>query len=355
MRPAFGMGWLPQQLPGAIQASVDSPAEEPDSTDEEVIDIASRSTTHINPDRPWVLPIEGSSVHEVEFSPPSPGMQTLEHLHYRRNMTSNRSFTLKIRNVATGRHDDAVALLEGLSGALFFEIDLLYGGLLQLVRFNRDSLIRARRPKDAATKLRLPKVQYAQEATALYEYGRTAVGTPLLEFQAFYQVIEYFYPLFSRAETLKRLRRQLLDPRFDLHDDSQLNGILAIASQSPRGFGGERDQLKDTLDAIVEDSELRAFIDADDERKKFLTEGKKIKDVAVINPVDAGNKLTRQAADRVYDIRCRIVHTKEDGGKTGVKMIVPGSRESKLLQHDIDLVQFLAQKAIIAGARRAPW
>ncbi|SCG80651.1 hypothetical protein GA0070609_6561 [Micromonospora echinaurantiaca] len=356
VRPAAsGMRWLPQDLPGAVQTSGDPPVTEVDSPEEFSAELANRPTMHIDSDKPWKLPIEGSTIYEVELSPPSPGMQGLEIIRYRRPPSLNRSTTLKIRNVKLERHDDAVTLLESLSGALFFEVDLLYGGLFQLVRFDRDVPIWSRQPKGTTTKLRLPKVQYAQEATALYEYGRTAVGTPLLEFQAFYQVIEYFFPLFSRAETLRRLRRQLSDPRFDLHDESHLNQVLAIASQSPRGFGGEREQLKDTLDAVVEDSELREFIKADEDREKFLTEGKKIKDVTVINLLDAGNRLSRQAADRVYDIRCRVVHTKEDGGKSGAKMIVPGSRESKLLQHDIELVQFLAQKAIIAGSRRAPW
>lgn len=355
VRMPLGARWIPQILPGVIQDSHETPPLEEDETLDESAGIAGGGA-NFDPDKPWRLPVEGTGVYSVEFSPPTLAMQVFERGRLRRPISPNRHATLKIRNVTVERHDDALSLLEGLSSALFFEIDLLHGALLQLVREDRSSRqLRSTRRREIAVPIKLPRMQYAQEATALYEYGRTAVGTPLLEFLAFYQVIEYFFPLFSRAETLRRLRRQLADPRFDLYDDSQLNQILAIASQSPRGFGGERDQLKDTLDAVIEDTELRAFIGSDEEREKFLTEGKKLKDVRVINPRDAGTRLTRQAADRVYDLRCRIVHTKEDGGSSGGKMIVPGSNESKILSHDIDLVQFLAQKVIIAGARRAPW
>ncbi|MFF5233915.1 hypothetical protein [Dactylosporangium sp. NPDC000521] len=311
-----------------------------------------------SPDRPWVLHVESSGTYEVEFSPASTGILILDPNIMRRDRDSNmnRTATLKIRNVQTERHDDALALLEKMASSLFFEMDLIYGQLWQLAKVPQRLATRGdRQATTSATSVRLPRLQYATEAIALYEYGRAARGTPLLEYLAFYQVIEYFFPFFSRAETLRRMRRELADPRFDLHNDSHINQLLSIAGQSGRSSFGERDQLKDTIGAVFDDTQLTDFIKQTEDFQKFVTESRELKDVQMINLRDRGTRVAHQVADRVYDIRCRIVHTKEDGGRAGAKMMVPGSRESKLLSYDIALVRFLAQKTIIAGGWRAPW
>lgn len=55
------------------------------------------------------------------------------------------------------------------------------------------------------------------------------------------------------------------------------------------------------------------------------------------------------AAELIYDIRCKIVHTKQDGAGEE-RLLLPLSPEADLLQRNIDLIQFLAQKAIVAAS-----
>lgn len=58
--------------------------------------------------------------------------------------------------------------------------------------------------------------------------------------------------------------------------------------------------------------------------------------------------LIKSVASRVYDIRCRIVHTKDISGVT--KPLLPNSEGAENLNHDIALVEFLAKKVIISGS-----
>jgi hypothetical protein len=44
------------------------------------------------------------------------------------------------------------------------------------------------------------------------------------------------------------------------------------------------------------------------------------------------------------------VHAKEDGGPEAMPMLLPTSPEARYLLHDVGIVQYLAQKVIIAGA-----
>jgi hypothetical protein len=165
----------------------------------------------------------------------------------------------------------------------------------------------------------------------------------------------YFFPLFSRAAVIRRLRQELSDPRFDLHSDSDISRIFSVVSQSGKGSMPERDQLRETIAASIDDDRLLAFLEEDPRRLTFLTESKEIAYVRPIALKDKGRRLVDQVSDRVYDVRCRIVHSKEDGGPTGHKLLLPAGRESKLLAHDIELARFLAQKTIISAGRRAGW
>jgi len=61
--------------------------------------------------------------------------------------------------------------------------------------------------------------------------------------------------------------------------------------------------------------------------------------------------LVHQASQRVYEIRCKIVHTKGSESGSAAEVILPFSNEAKKLSHDIDLVKFLARKVLIATAR----
>jgi len=47
--------------------------------------------------------------------------------------------------------------------------------------------------------------------------GPTTRCVPLLQFLAFYQVVEFYYPMFSEKDAIHRLKIILKDPRFDPH------------------------------------------------------------------------------------------------------------------------------------------
>jgi len=54
-------------------------------------------------------------------------------------------------------------------------------------------------------------------------------------------------------------------------------------------------------------------------------------------------------ADLIYDIRCKIVHTKGESAEGEVELLLPFSKEAELLFHDIELIQYIARKVLIAA------
>ncbi|OJY04249.1 MAG: hypothetical protein BGP04_02195 [Rhizobiales bacterium 62-17] len=55
-------------------------------------------------------------------------------------------------------------------------------------------------------------------------------------------------------------------------------------------------------------------------------------------------------ADRIYDIRCKIVHTKNEHADGEFPMILPFSEDADYLLHDIDLVEFVARSVLVASS-----
>jgi hypothetical protein len=345
--PGLGLA----DLPGAeiIEAATVIPptAEEGDAV-EETVDSSTERERAIRAGARWRLRVEDARhLWSIEFSEASDAFLALSS-EVRLGVRGRRPTTLKIQGINAPRHEDAVRWLEDISGAIFFDLDLCYGIQVGLVRVR--SPIRLYRPEPLGRALSLPRLRYPSEALSLYWYGRSAFGMPLLQFLAYYQVLEYFFPVYFRQHLLRRLRQELTDPRFDVTDDAQLARLLNTMTSSGRaGYGSERDQLKATIDGCVDESIARAFLVEDPERLRILGDKKAIRGVPLV--VDDGHhgNLIEQITARIYGIRCRVVHAKADGGDTTVDLLLPSSPEADSLHVDVSILQFLAQKAIVAG------
>jgi hypothetical protein len=325
---------------------------------DEVLDSTEEVSTAI--DRPgrvgpydrWKLRIsDESKPWSIEFSEASTEFAALTNdISVRRYDDGRRSLTtLKIFGLSTVRHDEALRQLEDVSGAIFFELDLRYSALYELSHYQARRPSRPYRQQRIEQPPLLPRFRYPPEALNLYHYGRSAYGMPLLQFLAFYQVLEFFFPQHFRRHLLQRLRQELMEPRFDVGNDSHLTRILSLASTSGRGNASEREQLKATINACIDESTLRGFLEEDPDRLELLGDKKRIKGIPVLETKNRAASLLDQTAERIYALRCRIVHTKGDGADTIADLLLPSGPEAAALDADVDLVQFLAQKAIIAG------
>lgn len=261
----------------------------------------------------------------------------------------NRSVSLKISGLGLQRHDDAQKALEEIGGAILFDLDLRYGLSFEFARYVPRTVRRRPLKRKSQVAPSYPKLKYASDALTLYRYARGAFGMPLLQYLAYYQVLEFFYPRYYRQEQLTRVKQQLLDPRFNVLDETDLARLLRIASTGGRGAMSERDQLRATLAASLDEASLSVFLDDDAARTEALSNRKVIKDVPVLDRKSRIDMLD-QVADRVYGIRCRIVHAKSDGGDNLAPLLLPGSQESDSLDDDLHLLRFLAQKVLLASA-----
>ncbi len=177
---------------------------------------------------------------------------------------------------------------------------------------------------------------------------------PLMRFLANYQVLEFYFPVYSEIEAQRTLRNVLKDPTFDPTRDADVSRLLSAIKVGAKGrtYGNESEQLEATIRHCVTADDLRSFLISEDEaRYRFYTTDDAKKVVGETLPVRKKSDDHRGAvAKRIYAIRNRIVHTK--GSFEEREPLLPFDPETRHLRHDIELVEFLARKVLVASSRQ---
>lgn len=258
--------------------------------------------------------------------------------------------SIKISGIKISRHNKSLEILRQITDSLFFQLDLQNGVAFSLMKDRRPMRRLGRRRSEAELNLEFPKVEFDKGPISLYWYARGALGMPLLQFLAYYQVIEYYFPTYSQEEARRRIRSILKDPTFRNDKDADIGKVLSAVSGTGRGFGDERSQLRATLSACLDPVDIRHFLSEYEERTQFFSAKQKGLTDHKIPLANKDGDLRTPVADLIYDIRCKIVHTKGESIEGEVELLLPFSKEAELLFHDIELMQYVARKVLVAAS-----
>ena len=293
-------------------------------------------------ERDWILDVGGDPV-SLQVRPSSNELNALL------GILPGFGVSIVLRGREFSTHDTALSLLESVAAPFLFDLDLKYG-LLVTLSMNRRGNARVGPGDRSESPPSFPRMAYPSDALSIYSYGRSATRFPLLEFLAYYQTLEYFFPRFSREQAVKRLRTLLSDPRFDPTNELQLSKVVVLAASGSSESRNERQQLRATVRACTDVTELRSFIESEDRINEALLGRKQV--IRGVQPLSlkSDSDLRDQVADRMYAIRCRVVHTKQEGDDSGVELLLPSSDEARALRADILLGRYLARQALIATA-----
>lgn len=263
--------------------------------------------------------------------------------------------SLKLSGLKVERHDDAVQIMKRVSGAFFFQLDLLFGIAFNVVRARHRPIFRRRLKGLGASfnDIIFPSHEYDDAPLSLYWYARSAQGMPLLQFLAYYQVLEFYFPTYFQAEARRRIKRILKSPSFRADRDADIGRVL-LALSPKHGAGGaigdERSMLRSTLNECIDPGELRSHLSSDKKRIQFFSSKTKGLTSHKIPLANQSADLRNDVADRIYDIRCKIVHTKNDARDGEVELLLPFSKEAEQLYYDIELLRYLAGQVLISAS-----
>ncbi|UJW32577.1 hypothetical protein L3Q67_01940 [Saccharothrix sp. AJ9571] len=170
-------------------------------------------------------------------------------------------------------------------------------------------------------KIRFPHERYDATPVTLYAAANSAGRDPLERYLKYYQVLEFFMPRAAKHATA-----QGNQARFEL-DKLRALAVMTITPAQLEGFLRGNALLSKLAD------------------KNLITDVPELKANVNSNPF-SGLDYRPDVAERVYKIRCRIVHAKEGGGPNQTEVIQPYSREARDMGSDLRLIRFLAERAL---------
>jgi hypothetical protein len=242
--------------------------------------------------------------------------------------------------------ESIVKATEELVRSLLYELDVRNGVVVGTYTrpLPRDARARTRRRMPVTDRARYPETHIEHEVSDLFNFASQADDNLPLAFLSYYQTLEYFVPAAVRQSALKQIRRELRDPMFDKNSDNSLMRIVSAAERTVNI--SESGQFQTLVNECVRKDRLEEFFNQD--WGNHFTKRGPIKSVGAINTHETSN-LATEVADRIYQIRNRIVHAKGDPKYRDAAVLLPRSQEAEALRPDVELVRLLATEAILVG------
>ncbi|MCI3908867.1 hypothetical protein MQC82_04750 [Pseudomonas viridiflava] len=261
--------------------------------------------------------------------------------------------SLSLNIVGVAPHNQSIdEILTAYSDNVLFQLETSHQLSYALVRERKlkysTSLIA---PRLSTGKYRNPVIKFPDRKletgpVSLYWYGRSAEQMPLLRFLAYYQSVEYAFPKFSKRAAHERVQTILKSPNFMPDNDADVEKIFrAIRLTNSGRMGDEKSQFLSVLKACLQPDEVLDFIQISEERKKHFTSKQHTLSKFNIN-LQHKDEIFSAIANRLYEIRCKIVHTKNEVEDGEIEVVLPYSQDIEKLGHDTDLMKFIAEQVI---------
>jgi hypothetical protein len=293
----------------------------------------------------------GAGKQEIELTTASEPYQALNPSRLPPRIGA-KTIVLKLRGFGARNPERAQSLLDDLTPSVLFELDIVYDTAVELVKAREVRRRSSRGWSRSDAPPEFPSNLYDREPVALYIYGRSARGMPLLEYLAYYQAIEHYFPRYAAQEVRQRVEGIVKDPRFNPHLDRDVGRLVEVVQgKGGRTYGSELEQLKATLRGCVEPEEIREFLQGDEQRQEFFRERRSPLTACTLTTADRNADLRDAAASRIYDLRCRIVHSKDEPDPDELQRLLPNSPEVQMLGQDLALLRLLAVRVIVASSR----
>ena len=299
-------------------------------------------------DDPIILSLPGSDESiKIKIDKPSKHFGKLQNI-----IPGRRCFaTITVENVKIERHRETLKLIERIANSVCFQISLIIGINLHLQREQRLTRRIRRRKKGDKKDICFPDREYDQQPMSLFWYAKGASSLPLLQFLAYYQILEFYMPSYSNKDAMNKIKNILKDPRFNIEKDSQVARIVSVSSPTSKGYGDERSQLEAVIRGCVDPSELLGMLSSNKALKEYYTN--EYKSIApqklTINSKNL-SELLSQVTKRIYEIRCRIVHTKDSPTEHDLRPLLPFSKETAFLHYDIELLEHISTLVLICSS-----
>jgi hypothetical protein len=196
----------------------------------------------------------------------------------------------------------------------------------------------------------LKRVKYDDPAVRFYHRGVSAEDA-YIQFISFYHVLEYHFVSVSDRILYNRLSRIFIDPAFRpaaAHFDK-----IITAVEDHKRTNDETEMLKNVLTQYTDERDIIEFIEKYEKKENAKIYSDKNQafgeDLEKIQLKEGGHIFT-PLAKRIKTIRNTLVHSSDRYERK--QRYLPGPEADKVLVQEVPLMKFIAERVIIATARK---
>lgn len=186
----------------------------------------------------------------------------------------------------------------------------------------------------------------------LLDYFKVADQINYLPFKFLcnYHIVEYFLDKSAHLAIKRKLDSVLYQPDFDANSSSYIDEILNSFKEEGDRLKSDKIKIQRVFQEFLEKDKIIAFINNLELKDHFFSDQTfdfQSKVTLVQLKSDTDSQLFKSLADRVYSIRCSIVHSNPDFGvKKGVPFVSSKSNLS-ILEKEIYLLEEIGKTLII--------
>ncbi|MFK4035606.1 hypothetical protein ACI2LC_07385 [Nonomuraea wenchangensis] len=254
--------------------------------------------------------------------------------------------SLKIYLDARLSKEEVLEESEEILHSFLYELNARNGIVFNAIRQSTQEdlfLARRRASRSSVDRARFPIMSIDSEVAKLFNFATQASRNPTLAFLTYYQILEHFLFIMIRRAIIRDIRAELFDRKFDEKKDASIMKLLNIMEQRLGKL--ESKNLRILLHEGVRKELVKEFLEDSTWGSHFSSKGP-IRGVRALSINDRNVDLLDQVAERVYKIRNRIVHAKDEPKHGESTVLMPESRESDSLGPDVQLIRLLAMEVI---------
>ncbi len=268
------------------------------------------------------------------------------------------SVIASISGYSNPTHDGKEIDLRNILTSVLFDFSYSYNLVFEPINF--DTMIRRtplRRRNTTATptdKINFVFKKYIPELVEYFNIGEK-VDYPPFRFICYFHIIEYFSDKSAYYYAAKKLRSLIIKPDFHINTDKYVNQAINFFKIESTKYTSDKVKIKRVINQFINRSEFEEYL-KDIEMLDYFKKPSTIdctKPLELV-PIDFENdsKFEESLMQRIYSMRCSIVHSNPDFEETKAVPFSPSPENLDKLRKEIDMIYEVARAIIVESSQR---
>lgn len=247
--------------------------------------------------------------------------------------------------------------LRNIVNSILFDFSYSYNLAFEPTNFDtllrRTPLRRRNKTSTPTEKIQFIYKKYIPELVEYFNIGEK-VDYPPFRFICYFHIIEYFSDKSAYFYAAKKLKSLLIKPDFHINTDKYVNQAINFFKIESTKYTSDKIKIKRVINQFVNKSEFEDYLKdlqlLDYFRKPIVIDCTKKLELPGVD-FENDSKFEETLMNRIYSMRCSIVHSNPDFEETKSVPFSPTPENLDKLRKEIDMIYEVARTIIVESTQ----